>query len=249
MSPKPNEEQENLISNKFIEKGFIVESSGYHKIFPKDVAILLSRHYDATSLYLRSRTDRIVEHKNPKIESFQLEIKSHESSEKSDVLFELVPFGVHLTLNDYFSIKCLYVYTPKGSSYHYCMWVEDIPLDNDSVMSVNIPTRWHKGEAPYELSRKIIRDYFPNKLPLCPPWDPQRQSGDPYVVFHELSLKNWQRLDDFLDKYLKNGSKITNGNYPKLGRYNLVICPHCQGRYGTTININPKYCAHCGAKL
>ncbi len=163
----------------------------YHTRLPKLIARLLASRFDATSLYLRARADRIAIHKELPL-TFEWEAKTHESKERHNISLEALPLIYHLNKAK-LGVKCLYVYRDDKISpiREVGFWIHALP----PIDVIMIPDRWNKEMTKWY--RNIISQNLPGihiveNVPV-------RGSGDPFVIIKEDYidyLPHWKYLID-----------------------------------------------------
>lgn len=106
--------------------GFLTDDMTYHSKMSSNIQNILSRNYCPTSLYIRTRADRIAAHSRyPLI--FQWEAKTHTSRKYHDWTLEVFPLMVHKINAETFGIRCLYVYFNPLINQEAAFWSNNIP--------------------------------------------------------------------------------------------------------------------------
>lgn len=175
---------------EYLERNeFYVDDWTYHTRLPKPIARLLSIRFDATSLYLRARADRIAIHKELPV-VFEWEAKTHESRRKHNIALEALPLIHHMSKAK-LGVKCLYVYRDDKIDpiREVGFWVHGLP----PIDVVMIPDRWAEEEVRWY--RSVIEQGLPGihiveNIAVG-------GTGDPFVIINEDYidyLPHWQDL-------------------------------------------------------
>lgn len=176
---------------KFLqEQGFMTTEVTYHAAMPDQISKRLARIFTPTSLYIRSRADRIAVHTELPI-VVEWEAKTHAPNIKyHDMTLEMIPIAHHLQ-RVAMKVECLYVYKDSDKKIECGFWTHSIP----PIRQILIPERWTNQERVLEYFRTIANDWFPD-VPIREGIF-SRGSGDPFLIIDEsalYSLPHWKGL-------------------------------------------------------
>ena len=186
--------------------GFLTPASiAYHEVWSEATRALLASRFDFTSLYLRSRADRIAIHRSAHL-TFEWECKCMpNTSERRNLAVEALPLITHFLLNTHFGVNCLYVCKDSAGVYgERGFWTEVGYLPKIEV--IHIPRRWKLNR------RNGFRAIFKEELPGISVRDVDHRSGsgDPYALISEAtfaSLLDWRDLvKDYLNEVQSYGA-------------------------------------------
>ena len=166
--------------------GFMVSSATYHDVMPSEVVRTLSKQKNPTSLYVRTRADRIAAHPTFDV-SFLVECKTNGGSYRN-MAIEALPF-LHHRQDAAMGVRCLYIYRDMVSGVEGGFWASsEIPVE-----SLKIPDKWASLErllVPHFPGVKVQRIRTANG------------SNDPFIVVRESNLKavlcDWRRAVSLL---------------------------------------------------
>lgn len=182
-----------VVAGYLKNRGYLLGEATYHAVLPPAVAETLKQRYSPTSLYLRTRADRIAVHKTDAIE-FEWEVKTvnREGDDAQNFALELVPLFMHKAKAQH-GVRCLYAMRNIRRLWDVGFWCDSIP----KVRTVFIPGRWGAHPAIRTWFCDIAKQAFPN----APVVDLKSTDGsdDPFVVIAESDaarLPSWQRLID-----------------------------------------------------
>lgn len=184
---KEHAQLEDDVTNYLEQRGFCVADAPYHNTMRTKVVKTLQYTTTPTSLYIRTRADRIAIRDNPPL-VFQWEAKTHQSKEKHDCVIELTPILFHLALVDY-DVRCLYVYRDLYKGYDAGFWMHNFP----KVRSIMIPDCWNQYWT------KWFKDLCVATLPETEVVSGivSRGTGDPFLIIDESiirKLSSWKNL-------------------------------------------------------
>lgn len=185
-------------------QGFLCDKATYHEKMARQMIELLQSRYSLTSLYVRTRADRIAAHRELPIE-FEWEAKTE--NKYPNIAVEMIPLAHHISKSK-LGVRCLYICRmtapakqengpspsqalPKKSIREFGFWANKniLPLVN----AVFVPDRWDGPE--YENFRLIARTRFPNADQMH--GFAVNGSGDPYVLINEhnlVDLRDWRTM-------------------------------------------------------
>lgn len=181
---KPHADLESDV-NAFLElHGFAHGSATYHNVLPKTMQWFLQRNNDPTSLYIRTRSDRIAVHTKHKNCSFQYEGKTQTGKYKNMAL-EAIQLAQHVMARR-LGVRTLYIYRDETHGVDRGFWNTSIP----PIARIDL-TPGHEGiEGVFAIA-------FPNVPIRRLPAGYVTGSGDPYCLVmweHVEQLRDWRHL-------------------------------------------------------
>lgn len=170
--------------------GFNVRSNAYHDTQDEEFVRLLQRTDDMTALAVRTLSDRIAAHDDPKLgATFRVEFKTI-TGRHDNLAVEALPLAHHRK-NVALGCRCLYVVrdpTPGEREYEGGWWVNGDPLPGATLF---IPDRF----------RNQLEGYLTAAFPECNVAFPEYVggSGDPFIRiprnrFGDLMTRDWRGL-------------------------------------------------------
>ena len=206
---KPHDDFETLVRDELQSMGFFCPNAvTYHEAMQHEAIRLLQERYSGTSLYIRTRADRIAIHKSCQLE-FEWEAKTI-PSHQCNLAIEALPILHHMTKAD-LGVRCLYVCRNLKTRDEFGFWTDNPP----SFSRVMIPTRWD------DFTREWFTHIFEMFLPNVPIQTPRanrgrtRGSGDPFLIVNQDvvdTLPDWRGL--VAEKIVVDPQKERPGNYP-----------------------------------
>ena len=166
-------------------RGYLVASAPYHDRMPSALVRALSCNSFPTSLYLRTRADRVaVNPGNGQV--FEWEAKTRDSS-SSGMLLEALPLAFHIVQARY-AVRCLYAFRNVRLGTNYGFWCRRAP----AIEEIVIPTGNKVPNAVY-----WFKEVFDDAFPGIPVRTTTRVCGsnDPYAVIDRVcELPHWREL-------------------------------------------------------
>ena len=199
-------ELEAEVTEYLIDEGFLVAQAPYHTTMDDKMVKALQNLYTPTSMYVRSRADRIAVRERPPL-VFEWEAKTHASSYRHDCTIELYPVIAHI-LKARLDVRCLYIYRDPWKGYDFGFWIRELP----EVRAIMIPDRWDDAWTSWYMS--YCKRFFP-KTPIRTGMR-TRGSGDPFLIIDESIIKELPHWKEQIQTAMKSKLFAMNG----MGRRN-----------------------------
>lgn len=186
-STKAHSKLEDDVTAFLNECGFLVEQAPYHTTMSIEMVSVLQDLYTPTSLYLRSRADRIAVRAYPPL-AFEWEAKTHTSSRLHDCTIEVYPVAAHL-LKSSMDVRCLYIYRDVEKGYDVGFWIHQMP----DIRVIMIPDRWNRAWTAWHKS--YCNRFFP--ATSIRTGTRSNGTGDPFLIIDESivrGLPHWKDL-------------------------------------------------------
>jgi len=170
------------------QNDFVTYEATYHSLLEEKYARLFSRIETPTSLYLRTRADRVAFRVAYSPTVFEWEAKTHTSQKYHDMTLEALPMCHHLSKAE-LDVRCLYVYRNPYKNHECGFWVHNMP----PIRIIMIPSRWT------DVWKKWFRNKFEPRFPDIKIVDTLGNggSGDPFLIIDECEvekLPHWSSL-------------------------------------------------------
>lgn len=158
---------------------FLTDDLTYHSKMLPEIKNRLSLIYEPTSLYTRTRADRVAVHKYyPFV--FHFEPKTHDSRKYHDWTIEVYPLALHKTIAMDYGIRCLYIFYNPFTGDEAAFWSNNIP----DLSCVMIPDRDVNDVNWYE--NFCIRTFPNTRIQHI---GRVNGSGDPFVIIDQSIVK------------------------------------------------------------
>lgn len=186
MLHKGHDEFENTVAAWLLENDWILPPAPtYHSYMPKDIQDILKSRFDETSLYVRTRADRLAIHRTKPV-TMEWEVKTIPNYR--NFACEALPLAHHIQKAD-LGVVCVYAAIHVAANRQYGFLVnESMPM----VSKVFLPTRW-TAESATE-SRTMFSRFWPHAQYINQDCG---GSGDPFVVINEsdvAGLPHWKEV-------------------------------------------------------
>lgn len=173
------------------ERDLLTDDLTYHSKMNREMARLIACSPTPTAQTIRTRPDRIMQHKEIRELNFFCEFKTRSSGKiqfAQDMFFEAWPYMFHW-LEGRAGARCLYVCRDvrKGAEREWGFWTSDFTPD-----LIHIPSgqpEWYK---------EVFKQIWPETFLMT---DTRRGlgSGDPYVVLRKYESKDMPDWRDLID--------------------------------------------------
>jgi hypothetical protein len=172
--------------------GFVTHESTYHTVMAAKLRQMVQNRFTPTALYVRARADRMAFHAAKMID-FEYECKTHAHKYKHDMLVEMLPLIHHISKSK-LGVRCLYCYRNPFTRHEIGFWTSQVP----AARGIGIP-RANTTRDLWNWFEGMAGAWFPG-VPIFL-HEHRNGSGDPYVIFDEMTIKNlpdWKSLIDAL---------------------------------------------------
>jgi len=170
-------------ANEFLDAhGFRHGSATYHNVMPAEIQSALIRNNDPTSLYIRTRADRLAVHSTIRNCAFQYECKTA-GGRRDNMAVEAIQLAQHV-MAARLGVRSLYIYRDTRKGIDCGFWNTSIP----TIAAIHVPDG-HEG------LEGVLAISFPN-VEIRPVFK-GGGSGDPYCLIewqHVAKLKDWRHL-------------------------------------------------------
>lgn len=177
----------------------------YHSKMDPSMARIISQSNTPTSQTIRTRPDRIAQHRKILDVNFFLEFKTRSTGEPSfaqDMFFEAWPYMFHW-LEGVAGTRCLYVCRDvrEGAERDWGFWTSDFT-----------PTLIHIPVGQSEWYETVFREVWP-EASLLPVNVGRFGSGDPYVVLQKPESEDMRDWRDLIDEEIGEHLRTDKRDY------------------------------------
>jgi hypothetical protein len=172
--------------------GFLCGSLAYHDVFPKEVVERLRKLEDATSLCIRTRSDRIAVGQKF---SLKYEAKTRNTSQWADIQFEAIPYLHHLQEAEA-GARCVYFWMNPAQNQRWAFLVGE-----PSVSSIILTQRYARNglaDGIEAWAKKLMPSISVQKVGIT------KGTDDPYLrikASDAACLMNWEeRIQSLMDQ-------------------------------------------------
>lgn len=192
--------------------GYVVEAAPYYLKFAEDVVKSLYANFDMNGIYLRSRADRVIVHKDTGF-TCQLEVKTahfanyNQTPDNEGLNLEAMPLAISIHLSK-IGVKTMYVYgSPAGGS-ACAFWADEDVLKKKWIKKIIMPPKQDVNRNYYEKKlRDILGEHTPPIIRTKNP--PKEGSGDTFAVMDFPAVRKGSSgirdmLKEAMEEYVDN---------------------------------------------